>query len=126
MTKRIIVFALVLLVLLTTLSTSFAMQPYSSNGTCSISKSGNTISYSGNTRSTTTEATITVSITLKRLVSGQWQTVDSTSASKQAATSVSASDSCNVTSGYYYKVFATHYTTSRGTWYSESSQIWVS
>ncbi len=126
MTKRIIVFALVLLVLLTTLSTSFAMQPYSSNGTCSISKSGNTISYSGNTRSTTTEATITVSITLKRLVSGQWQTVDSVSASKQKATSVSATDSCSVTGGYYYKVFATHYTTSGGTWYTESNQVWVS
>ena len=65
MTKRIIVFTLVLLVILTTLSTSFAMQPYNSNGGCSISKSGNTISYSGNTRSTTTEATITVSVTLK-------------------------------------------------------------
>ena len=125
MTKRIIVFTLVLLVILATLSTSFAMQPYSSNGTCSISKSGNTISYSGNTRSTVTENTIRISITLKRLVSGQWQTVDSTSASKQSATSVSASDSCNVASGYYYKVFATHYTTSQGTLYSESNQVWV-
>ncbi len=126
MTKRIIVLTLVLLVILTTLSTSFAMQPFASDGTCSISKSGNTISYSGNTRSTTTEATITVSLTLKRLVSGQWQTVDSVSASRQKTTSVSATDSCSVTGGYYYKVFATHYTTSSGTWYTESNQVWVS
>ena len=27
--------------------------------------------------------------------------------------------------GYYYKAFATHYTTSRGSWTSESNMLWV-
>lgn len=122
MKKRIFALLLALAFILMTASVGLAAQPRIATGTCTLSASG---SYSGYTRSDKNESSISVSITVKRLVGDQWQYVDSVSASKQSSNYVFASDSCTLTGGYYYKAFATHYTSSRGSWSSESSKVWV-
>lgn len=126
MKKRIVALSLALVFVLMTASIGLAnVGPQSVSSSSNITASGRTVGYSGLTRSSNTEPNISVSITLKRLVDGQWQYVDSTSNYKTNSSEVSKSDSCTVTGGYYYKAFATHCSTSGGTSYTESKQIWV-
>lgn len=121
MKKRIFALLLALTFVLMTASVGLAAQTRGATGYCNVTKS----SFSGSTDSDKIEASISVSITVKRLVGGLWRYVDSTSASKQNSDYVSATKSVSLTGGYYYKAFATHYATSQGTWYTESNQIWV-
>lgn len=71
------------------------------------------------------EPNISISVTLKRLVGNNWEYYDSSYASDQNSKQVTTSKPCVLEGGYYYKAFATHYTTSRGSWTSESNMLWV-
>ena len=121
MKRRILSLLLAFVLVFMIASIGFALETRASYGGCSVHYSG----FSGTTSSDELEARISVSVTLKRLVGNDWEYVDSCSESNQSSSGASASKTRSLEGGYYYKAFATHYTTSRGSWASESNMLWV-
>jgi len=98
-------------------------------GSCSMSVSGKSVSYSGYSSSAQTEDTISVTVRLMEKRGSTWYQVGSTAYnSLNDADFVSAGSSKTVTGGYYYKVVATHYSLKDGvgrTVTSQTAERWI-
>lgn len=121
MKKRILPLFLALLFVFMCASMGLAAEKRASTSGCSVAST----TFTGRTSSETMETQISISVTVKRLVGGDWQYVDSAYNSEQNSKYVSVQKSCYLDGGYFYKAFATHYTTSRGYWTSESELLWI-
>lgn len=95
---------------------------------CNIGNSGRTVNYSGYTRSTETEDTISVTIKLMEKRDSVWYRIGTYSKSLNNTNYVSKSGSVTVTGGHYYKLITTHSFEKDGV-YSEtkttSAVIWI-
>lgn len=121
MKRRILSLLLAFVLVFMIASIGVAAQPKSVGSGCEVYTSY----FHGNTSSIRAEPNISISVTLKRLVGNNWEYYDSSYASDQNSKQVTTSKPCVLEGGYYYKAFVTHYTTSRGSWTSESNMLWV-
>ena len=121
MKRRILSLLLAFVLVFMIASIGVAAQPKSVASGCEVYTSY----FRGATSSIRAEPNISISVTLKRLVGNNWEYYDSSYASDQNSKQVTTSKPCVLEGGYYYKAFATHYTTSQGSWASESNMLWV-
>ena len=121
MKRRILSLLMAFVLVFMIASIGVAAQPKSVGSGCEVYTSY----FHGTTSSIRAEPNISISVTLKRLVGNDWEYYDSSYASDQNSKQVTTSKPCVLEGGYYYKAFATHYTTSQGSWTSESNILWV-
>lgn len=125
MKKRLICCTVVLLLCLSIGGMALARQ---AKGSCAMSKSGRSVSFSGNSNSAQTEDSIGVLVQLMEKRGTTWYEVARASNSAKNTDYVSTSDSKTVTGGYYYKVIGTHTSAKGGASYSGSSEtpeVWI-
>lgn len=79
------------------------------SGTCNLTNSGRDVTFSGATLSTKTEDIISVTVTLQELRDGAWYYISSASKTEYNSDIASATKSCTVSGGHYYRAVATHY-----------------
>jgi len=96
--------------------------PRSATGSCSMSVSGRTVTYAGESYSASIEDFISVKICLWEKNGNVWYEVDSVTQTATNSDYVDAFASFTVEGGHYYQVSATHYIRSNGTGYSSTSQ----
>lgn len=83
---------------------------YLKSGSSTINKQGTgLIGAGGDTTGQRTVDHIEVLVRVQRLVNGRWQYYTSWSASKDNAYYVNSSKKISVPTGYYYRVYCTHY-----------------
>lgn len=86
---------------------------YFRSGSCTINKQGTgLIGAGGDTTGQGTVDHIEVVVHVQRLVNGRWKYYKSWSASKDNAFYVNSSKKLSVPTGYYYRVWCTHYANS--------------
>ena len=89
---------------------------YLKSGSCTLNKQGTgLIGAGGSTTGQKTVDHIEVLVRVQRLVNGKWQYYTSWSASKENSYYVSTSKVLSVPTGYYYRVWCTHYAGSDST-----------
>lgn len=123
MKKRILPLFLALLFVFMCASMGLAAEKRASTSGCTVASTY----FTGSTLSDDTETRISISVTLRRRAgtTGSWEYVDNAFNASESSKRVSVTKNCSLEGGYYYKAFATHYTTSKGYWTSESNQVWV-
>lgn len=88
---------------------------YLKSGSSSIVKQGTgKIAAGGNTVGQTVVSKISVGVRVERLVNGSWEVYTSWTATKYNSALVSTSKVLTVPTGYYYRVYCTHYANSDG------------
>lgn len=86
---------------------------YLKSGSSNIVRAGTgKISAGGNTVGQKTVSKITVDVTVERLVNGKWGYYTSWTATNYNSIYVSSSKTLSVPTGYYYRVYCTHYANS--------------
>lgn len=86
---------------------------YLKSGSSNIVRAGTgKISVGGNTVGQKTVSKITVDVTVERLVNGKWGYYTSWTATNYNSIYVSSSKTLSVPTGYYYRVYCTHYANS--------------
>lgn len=97
-------------------------------GSCFLSVSGKSVTFGGTTTSAAEQDLIAVTAILWEKRGGTWYEVTRVSKTKYDSDYVSATKTCTVTGGYYYKVTATHSTRKGNSSSSSSSstaQRWI-
>ena len=127
--KRKILCCMLALMICLSVSGSALAATRQAAGSCSMSVSGKSVSYSGYSSSVQTEDTISVKVKLMEKRGSTWYQVGSAAYnSLNDADFVSAGRSKTVTGGHYYKVVATHYSLKNGvgrTVTSQTSERWI-
>lgn len=86
---------------------------YLKSGSSNIVRAGaGKIGAGGNTVGQKTVSKITVDVTVERLVNGKWGYYTSWTATNYNSNYVSTSKTLSVPTGYYYRVYCTHYANS--------------
>lgn len=78
-------------------------------GSCSISRVGKCVTFSGRTSSCDNENTIRVTVVLQEYRDGVWYSISSRAKTLQNSDFVSTTKDYTVTGGHYYRVYASHY-----------------
>jgi hypothetical protein len=106
-------------------SEGFVMTRSTVGGYCSIAKrSSSSVEISGTTTCSPSAPGVKISLKLQAYYAGAWHTL-ATKIKVESGTSVSLSQTYNVTTGYYYRVYATHSISDGSTTYSNSNGILV-
>jgi hypothetical protein len=95
------------------------------SGGCSITRlSSSSVNISGYTICSPSDPAVQIVLNLQAYYDGAWHTLASKSKS-QSGTRVDLSQNYNVTSGYYYRVYAMHSIADGSTSYSYTNSIYV-
>ena len=130
MRKRVVMFLAILLLLASVCWPAAEAHAAMMNlqGSCTLSVSGKSVTFSGRSTSSTIEDTIQVTVSLWEQRNGTWYEISSVSKTKQNTMQVTASKTVTVSGGYYYKVTAVHFSqtgSTSHTTYSSTSSRWI-
>lgn len=127
MKKRILSLVLILIMCLSICTAALAATRQA-GGSCYMSNTGRSVSFSGYSESAQAEDTIGITVILWEQRGTTWYEVARTSSQLRNTDYADASGTKTVDGGHYYKVTGTHTSSKNGTSYSvtsETSSKWI-